>query len=279
MHSSALADLSQTLNALLMTEAKSRRADWSDVDLDTFTRLCEFAYLRDYTPPSCRLIDGCSPIMETSKPVGKHQKKKKGHKGHGIYFGGETPAEPEPAPERAQEVDFSAEEALQTGSLVLSYKEKCVWTRYLRDAFKESYIIPASRESSNSTPKFAPPESTGHWEDFSLVFVEQARLYVLADKYGIEQLCQLVVSKLYQTLKSFKLYPEGVAGVTDFVRFVYLNTPPNYGNIYDPMRNLVARYVVSVLGQIGEHNAFKELLEEGGAFVADFWRIAWSAQV
>ena len=83
VHSSALADLSQSLNTLIngeMLEAKSRRADWSDVDVDTFTRLCEFAYLRDYIPPSCRLIDGCSPIMETSKPMVKHKKRKKGYK-------------------------------------------------------------------------------------------------------------------------------------------------------------------------------------------------------
>lgn len=62
----------------------------------------------------------------------------------------------------------------------------------------------------------------------------------------------------------------------EFVRFVYLNTPPNYGNRVDALRNLTARYVVSVLGQIGENEGFQELLEEGGAFVSDFWHIIWS---
>ncbi|KAJ5333985.1 uncharacterized protein N7506_007768 [Penicillium brevicompactum] len=269
VHSSALADLSQSLNTLIngeMLEAKSRRADWSDVDVDTFTRLCEFAYLRDYTPPSCRLIDGCSPIMETSKPMVKHKKRKKGYK---------FLAEPEPAP--APEVDLSAEEAPQPGSVELPYKERSVWTQHLHDIFQENIRIPASHKTSNSTQKFAPPISTGPWEDFSLVFVEQVQLYVLADKYGIEDLRYLVLSKLHQTLRSFKLYDDaGVAGIFEFVRFVYSNTPPDHGNICDPLRTLVALYVASVLGQIGEHEAFKELLEEGGAFVADFWRIVWS---
>ncbi|KAK9849824.1 hypothetical protein MYU51_012939 [Penicillium brevicompactum] len=273
-----------------MTEAKTRRADWSDVDVDSFTRLCEFAYHRDYTPPSCRLIDGCPPIMEMSKPIMEtpkpmvnHKKKKKGYRYGESSFSEswdepapEPAAEPEPLPEPFPKVDFFAKDTPRPSSIELPYKERGVWTRQLCDTFQESLVIPASHKSDNSTQKFAPPENTGPWEDFSPVFVEQVRLYVLADKYGIEDLRHIVLSKLYQTLRSFKLYDAGVAGITEFVRFVYSNTPPDYGNICDPLRNLAARYVVSVLGQIGEHKAFKELLEEGGAFVADFWGIIWS---
>ena len=37
-----------------MLEAKLRQVDWSGVvEEDTFVRLCEFAYVGDYTPPSC----------------------------------------------------------------------------------------------------------------------------------------------------------------------------------------------------------------------------------
>ena len=188
-----------------------------------------------------------------------------------------TEPEPVPEPEPAPEVDLSVEEAPQPGSIELPYKERVVWTRYLHDIFQENLRIPASHKSSNSTQKFAPPKSTGPWEDFSLVFVKQVQLYVLADKYGIEDLRHLVLSKLHQTLRSFKPHDDaGVAGIFEFVRFVYSNTPPDYGNVCDPLRSLVVRYVASVLGQIGEHKAFKELLEEGGAFVADFWRIVWS---
>lgn len=38
-----------------MIESKTRRVDWSDIDIDTFAQLCEFAYLREYTP-SYRLV-------------------------------------------------------------------------------------------------------------------------------------------------------------------------------------------------------------------------------
>lgn len=101
---------------------------------------------------------------------------------------------------------------------------------------------------------------------------------MLTDKYGIESLRQLVLCKLHQTLRNFKIYETGVGSIIEFVRFVYLNTPPNVGSQVDAMRNLVTRYVVSVLGQTGETKCIQELLEDGGPFVADFWRIIWSVE-
>ncbi|KAB8227224.1 uncharacterized protein BDW43DRAFT_317019 [Aspergillus alliaceus] len=57
VHSRPLASLSSTLDKLInsaMLEAKRRQTDWSGVvKEDTFVRLCEYAYLRDYMPPSC----------------------------------------------------------------------------------------------------------------------------------------------------------------------------------------------------------------------------------
>jgi hypothetical protein len=43
----------------------------------------------------------------------------------------------------------------------------------------------------------------------------------------------------------------------------------------DPMRNLAVRYVVSHLEQIGQHKDLQGLLEEGGSFVVDFWKVYW----
>lgn len=184
-------------------------------------------------------------------------------------------SEPEPAaPEEAPDPESSSEVAL-CGDLELPYKERSLWTQHLRDAFVETAFGPAL-ESDDSKNNFAPPKNSGSWEDFTPVFIDQARLYVLADKYGIEPLRQLILSKLHTTLTSFKLYQTGVAGVVEFVRFVYSNTPPNYGNKPDALRSLVARYIASVLGQIGDNEAFKELLEEGGSFVMDTWNTIWS---
>jgi hypothetical protein len=51
-----------------------------------------------------------------------------------------------------------------------------------------------------------------------------------------------------------------------------------YNHKLDTLRNLVTRYVVSILGQIGEHDSFHDLLQEGDAYVTDFWSILWSVQ-
>ncbi|KAB8232611.1 uncharacterized protein BDW43DRAFT_311996 [Aspergillus alliaceus] len=286
VHSSPLAGLSQSLNTLMtgeMIEAKTRHVDWSEVDLDTFARLCEFAYLRNYTPPSFRLIDDKSPSIKVTETV-KEKKKRKTRRSNvnwGELVQGPAPqpepvTEPEPEleapPDGAPKSDSPPEDAF-CDDPEIPYRERSVWTGHLRDAFEESLVVP-SPQSGDLDYTFTPPENTGSWEDFTPVFLDQARLYVLADKYGIESLCQLVLSKLHQTLKNFKLYDTGVCGIIEFVRFVYSNTP-TYGNKIDAMRNFVTRYVVSVLGQIGENKYFQELLEEGGPFVYDFWQIIW----
>lgn len=264
-----------------MIEAKTRHADWSEVDEDTFARLCEFGYFRNYTPPSFRLIEGkCAPseVRKAAKPR-KKGKKSRLHVDWDEFFPEATPDEPEPVPEPEAEpypTSPPPEDTFRTDPEI-PYKERSVWTGQLRDAFEGGLFI-LNPPSSDLNYTFASPNNTGSWEDFTPVFLEQARLYVLADKYSIESLCQLVISKLHQTLKSFKLYDTGVSGIIELVRFVYLNTPPNYGGRVDAMRNLVTRYVVSVLGQIGEKERFQELLEEGGPFVSDLWNIIWSVQ-
>lgn len=281
MHSSALAGLSQSLNALMngeMIEAKTRRVDWSEVDVDTFARLCEFAYFRNYTPPSFRLIDGKRPSTKVAVTA-KGRKKRSKRRSNVDWDEGRPEPAPEPESEEppldeAPPLEFPPDDAF-CNDPEIPYKERSIWTEHLRDAFVESLVVP-SPQSGDLGYTFTPPENTGAWEDFTPVFLEQARLYVLADKYGIESLCQLVLFKLHQTLKNFKLYDTGVSGIIEFVRFVYLNTPPNYSGKVDAMRNFATRYVVSVIGQIGENECFQELLEEGGPFVSDFWNVMWS---
>jgi hypothetical protein len=285
VHSFALAGLSQPLNALInggMIEAKTRHVDWSYIDEDTFARLCEFAYFRNYTPPTFRLIDGKSP---STKVTEKRKEKKKRKKNRPSFNWNDSSMEPEPGPEPEPEPEPQPEEAEPEvpppedacDDREIPYKERSVWTGQLRDAFERSLVVP-DPQTTDVNYTFMPPENTGSWEDFTPVFLEQARLYVLADRYCIDSLCQLVLSKLHQTLKNFKLYDTSMNGIIELVRFVYMEAPPNQGEKIDGMRNLVTRYVVSVLGQIGKNECFRELLAEGGPFVSDFWHIIWGIE-
>jgi hypothetical protein len=279
VHSFALAGLSQPLNALIngeMIEAKTRHVDWSDVDEDTFARLCESAYFRNYTTPTFRLIDGKSPSTKATKKAKEKRERKKNRLSFNWIDTSMEPApEPEPEPEKAEPEARPYEDACDDREI--PYKERSVWTGHLRDAFEQSLVVP-NPQTTDLNYTFTPPENTGSWEDFTPVFLEQARLYVLADKYCIDSLCKLVLSKLHQTLKTFKLYDTGLNGIIELVRFVYMDPPPNYGEKIGGMRNLVTRYVVSVLGQIGENECFREILAEGGPFVSDFWHIIWGIE-
>ncbi|KAJ5524363.1 hypothetical protein N7494_011013 [Penicillium frequentans] len=269
-----------------MIEAKTRNVDWTEVGVDTFARLCEFAYFRNYTPPPSGLFDDRLHLKRMSKAEKKAARRKKVRSKwnwDGIVLPPNGPEqvpeaepEPEPEPEPELEPELPPEEPICDDSEI-TYKERSVWTGQLRDAFASSLAIPDS-QIPDQGHTFVPPVNSGSWDDFTPVFLDQARLYVLADKYCIESLCQLVLSKLHQTLSKFKLYDNGVDGIIEFVRFVYLNTPPNYSGRVDALRNLATRYVVSILGQIGENEEFQKLLEDGGPFVSDFWHIIWSVE-
>ena len=83
-----------------------------------------------------------------------------------------------------QEPEIPPEEA-PSRNLELPYRERSLWTRHLRDACVD-IPLSAGPEHVYSPHTFAPPKNTGPWEDFTPVFIEQAQLYALVDKYGIE---------------------------------------------------------------------------------------------
>ncbi|CRG88296.1 hypothetical protein PISL3812_05325 [Talaromyces islandicus] len=279
VHSCPVSNLSSSLDSLMngaMIEAKTRRVDWSDVDEDTFVRLCEYAYLHDYTPPSPHQMADCPVDLEGTQrvPIKKRKKSKKVSVGFG---GWPVEAEPVPEPELGPEPEPELEpepEKPQADEDELPYKEKSIWTRHLRDSFSRLTIdVPHNDKQVKDRFSSNPNRKD---QDFTPVFLGHARLFVLADKYGIESLCQLVLSKVSQTLKVFTLYHQSVAGVIEFARFVYSETLRHAHGI-GALRNLATSYIVSALGQLGDNQDFEKLLEEGGDFVADFWRAVWKA--
>ncbi|PLN81851.1 hypothetical protein BDW42DRAFT_193425 [Aspergillus taichungensis] len=307
VHSQPLAQLSDVLDKLIngnMLEAKTRRVDWSDVDEDTFVRLCEYAYLHDYTPPSSQEVSVCAKVSWG------------GFAEHAV---GEQPPTPEAEPALESEPAFEPQSAFESQPTpveedqwgfgfhgtyskrgkrrireerlsllklpkpaspvvedLLPYKEKSIWTRHLKDSFS-SAALDATGDNTNQAreARFLPQANTQD-QDFTPVFLGHARLYLLADKYMIGSLRQLALSKLAQTLFNFTLYRQSVPAVIECVRFVYAEKAC-FAFVTAPLRKLITSYVVSVLGQLGDDKRFEALLEEGGEFVADFWRAVWKA--
>ncbi|OKL64288.1 hypothetical protein UA08_00541 [Talaromyces atroroseus] len=251
VHSGPLAGLSPALDTLMngqMLEAKLRRVDWSDVKMDTFAQLCEFAYSQDYTPPTYQQSSHFSTTSPSSKK-GKKKTKKSDIPRYG--FTGDEPV-PEPETERGppSEPGFGVE---TNHAFELPLKQRTISERDLRNVFLDLEYPPFK-----STYQFKPEGNESPTQDFTHVLVGHAELYVLAD--------------------NFTVYETNVVCITEFLRFVYQNTPPLKGEI-DPLRNLASRYVASILGQIGDIETFKQLLAEGGDFVIDFWNLIWAVDI
>jgi hypothetical protein len=96
----------------------------------------------------------------------------------------------------------------------------------------------------------------------------------VADKYNIHTLRRAVLTNINETLSAYKMYYEAVEALIEFVPYAYANTRPVYSKI-DDLRDLVVRYVISNLGDLGGHRQFKKLLHNGGYFVTDSWQLTW----
>ena len=109
-------------------------------------------------------------------------------------------------------------------------------------------------------------------EDYTNVFLCHARVYVLAEKYDIKELCALALHKLQQTLEVFHVYAKRVRDIVNLVRYSYSNenTRDNeVGQDIDGLRKLIVHYVACVFETVASDDSFLVLMEEGGPFIRD----------
>jgi hypothetical protein len=133
-------------------------------------------------------------------------------------------------------------------------------TKFICSTLPRQRIINSCEVTPNSHAK----------QDYTGVFLAHAGLYVFADKYGIEPLESLSLHKLYMTLKSFTLYRARIGDILKLVRYAYENGPDYESN---KLRALVSEYVACEIDTIGKAKRFLALMEEGGLFVRDFWKL------
>ncbi|KAF2177022.1 hypothetical protein K469DRAFT_604966, partial [Zopfia rhizophila CBS 207.26] len=142
--------------------------------------------------------------------------------------------------------------------------------------------------SSDESPKTvildeqSPRSNSTSNEDFTEVFLAHVCLYSFADKYLIQPLRSLALHKLHQTLKGFKLYHTLVGDIIELARYAYPSdhTPDrNEDGTIDGLQQLITEYIAYEADVIGKSMEFSELMEEGGQFVGDFWRIVQTCLV
>jgi hypothetical protein len=235
----AIAALSLPLNRLIngpRKEAEEKCAAIVDVEKEVFTRLCEYAYRGDYTVPAWTGgISGENGSANTKSTVRRD----------------------------------SVDEDLQS---TRDDEKKLT----LQERFNDKPYISTTLYKHELNVGYRAMANTRHDHNFQSVFLGHAKLYLLADKYLIEGLKNLVLYKLRSTLQMFELYECRVVDIVELVRFSYTNdytSDRSDNGELDELRRLVVEYVILHRSKIDSSKVFEEILEEGGQFVVDYYRL------
>lgn len=274
VHAAAIAEQSQALNTLIngrMKEAQTRSVDFGDVLEEDFIRLCQFAYTRDYTTPSFFVGEEAN-ISPDLKADSTSQASPSVHLPDSFP---DSRLVPPPLPGIVDHITVVTEPAEPTADWVDDWgvkeskkkakKPSPSKRATLRKSFESrSFCSTLPRQSLiDSCEPIANSKST---EDYTTVFLAHARLYVLADKYGIKPLRSLSLHKLHKTLVGFTLYKARIGDVIELARYAYSDDHiSDYGA--DGLRTLVSEYIACEIDTIGKSDKFLSLIEEGGSFI------------
>ncbi|RAH67609.1 uncharacterized protein BO66DRAFT_457623 [Aspergillus aculeatinus CBS 121060] len=281
VHSDVLASLSSELDSLLnarLLEEGVSELDWSYVEADTFIRLCEYAYVGDYTPPP--------DIIRNSKPTGGQPQLRADAKPflprpskdrRGIYSESWKPRLP------SVYLDRSAAQS-EKPSAAAHDLPRIFNPSSTRDAFNHLHTCLTARRGQVSEERkkaYAPRKIPLHLrKQLTPNLLGHAKLCVLAEQHDIVPLRDLVFEKLATTLREFELFEDHVDYLIELVRFSYLHTRPRDDEIFC-LRDLLATYVFSRLKQLYESVKFLDFAREGGDFVVEVrqkkynWRLRW----
>lgn len=294
-HAAAIADQSPALNALIngrMAEAQTRSVIFDDMPEEDFIRFCQFAYTGDYTPPLCIIKDETSdPTQSRSlesdseseisdvpqielEPAPEEPAPEESAPAEELALEELAPEEPAPAPAEEPSLEPTLETPRAFGYRRRSYSQTHHISQAsrkinLRRSFDIKFICSTlPRQRIINSCEIVPNSHAN--QDYTGVFLAHARLYIFADKYGIKPLESLSLHKLHATLKSFTLYRARVGDILKLVRYAYKNGP---GCERNKLRALVSEYIACEIDTIGKTKRFLALMEEGGLFVRDFWKL------
>ncbi|KAN0117088.1 hypothetical protein V8E51_003065, partial [Hyaloscypha variabilis] len=128
-------------------------------------------------------------------------------------------------------------------------------------------------ESRSNLCTCKPSMNDGPVESSGEVLLTHASLYVLAEKWGVNSLKILVLSKLHQALNTLRLDSSKAQEVVDLARYAYLDSStPDLETKIDGLRKLICLYIAANVDLVSEHTSFMDLIEGGGAFVRDLWK-------
>ena len=290
VHEAVLAEQSPALAALMrgeMAEGIAGASRWMDVTKGTFVRFVEFAYTRDYSVPKGFTEAQADAEATTSLPSQEEPRVL-----DDIEAAWQSPQAPPPAapsffgvrgylpPQFAQHPSAQElDDGWDSPRPKIGKKSKSVPKppRSASEIFR-SLKYPLI-ESRSNVCKCNPTRNDGPVENSGDVLLAHASLYVLAEKWGVNDLKMLVLSKLQEALITLRLDSSKGQEVVDFLRYAYLDTStPDLEPEIDGLRDLICLYTAANINLLMENSSFIDLIEGGGAFVRDLLKRIISCQ-
>jgi hypothetical protein len=226
-----------------MLEAQEGRVIWDNIEVETFLLLAQFAYTGDYKLPEHHNDedgDGDSDSgSDNVDPQKCYLKAKFGGLVRSESLFGLWDAEPDCVAsslfEDAQKSRFNVSKLIEL--IVAQY----VW------ALDDGYT-PGDFESGR-------PMRVQH---FGKIFAE-VKLYILAKRYGIENLAKLSLDNIRYYLIDHPLSYDSIGSVTKLIRFASDNTTK-----HDKLRELVVLYASIICEPCMGHPKWMQLLSDDG---------------
>lgn len=100
-------------------------------------------------------------------------------------------------------------------------------------------------------------------ESYRPVFLSHARLYILADKYGVNRLRRLALARLHRTLTHYVVHRDRVSDLVALAQEIFDNTMET-----DEARSLIVNYFVCFIEDIQNSPELEDALRRGGDFPA-----------
>lgn len=225
---------------------------WDDIDERTFTSFWQYVYIGDYDAPE--------ELMTTGAIAN----------GAGIQEKAE--ADNQSSPEEVDAQPEEPERVVYEDQPTLVYEEKPAldgWTRPDQNLRKKKKKKKAKQvmlwkqfqsawkqdfsSYRGEAQQMLEPKSHGD------IFIHHSKVYILADRYYVDRLMRLSLSKLHQALTEFTLSETRLDDITALLRFCYAESIP------EKLRQLTAQYVACHVEQLWKSDKFQQLLEEYGS--------------
>ncbi|KAF5978835.1 btb poz fold [Fusarium coicis] len=244
IHSALVAHQSPALDAMVngkFQESRECAVKWDDVDEIVFNSFWQFVYTGDYDTPE--------PLPTTQNDPSQ---------GDQISNTADKPIEEEPTAEEEIEAEAAA-----------------AWDPFVEEEVQTTAELPVADAETDQGKKGSDQKSR-LWDEFLCSWgapreavdidislkdqanhlVHHAKVFMLADRYGVKRLTEISCGKLYDRL--IDLYKKGgdYNNMEELVRFTSEELVP------DRLKNMVIDFSACVVENLWEIKRFHELLEQ-----------------